>query len=432
MKKGTKTRTKPRTGRIFKRGDVFWLRYQIDGERFAESLETKSEREAKAKAGEIMTPIRLADKAAALKIIQNRVEDAETEAKIAYDLSNPPLALAQVWSEFLHSDAVPAGKRTLAEYEGHWQTFWDWLQANRAGVVYLRDITPEIAENFLKSLVGRGLSGQRTNKYLQFLKSLCHELRKPARMDANPFAEIKRRKQTGVSKRPLTVEEIRNLIETSEGELQTLFYIGAFTGLRLGDAATLRWDEIDLARGLIRRVPRKTAYKGKAAAVVVGIPAVLAKHLGGLRRSGAYVTPKCAEQYLRNPSVVAHWIQRRMEDSGIETRLDGTGGDTGKRGVAVAGFHSLRHFFISAQAQAGTPQAVLQKLAGHGNPMMSQHYVHVDDDTARMTAAKMPPLLTGETAEPPREPLPSWAIAELRKITGKNWRRIVAKMLDGT
>ena len=425
---------KTRTGRIFQRGEVYWLRYTIDGKRFNESLDTKSERDAKVKAAAIMAPLRVADKAQALKVIQTRVADAETAAAVAMDTVNPPLTLAQVWNEYLRTDAVPAGKRTLYEYEAHWTAFWNWMEAHHPQVQFMRDVSPEIGESFIKSLVSRGLSGQRTNKYLQFLKSIFHELRKPARLGTNPFDEIRRRKQTGVSKRPLTTEEIRSLIESSDGELQTLFFVGTFTGLRLGDAATLRWDEVDMARGLIRRVPRKTAYKGKSAAVVVGIPAVLGKHLAGLQRRGPFVAPKCAEQYLRNPSVVAHWIQKRMEDCGIETRLEGTGGDTGKRGVAVAGFHSLRHFYISAQAQAGTPQAVLQKLAGHGNPMMTAHYTHVDDDTARSTASKMPALLSGEIVEvvdPTREPLPKWAVEFVEKMNAKNWKAAKAELLKG-
>lgn len=420
-----------RTGCLKLRGKIWWLRYQVDGKRIYESLGTEKKREARVKADAIMGPLQTADKAQALKVIQSRVADAEVQAVAAMDTFNPPLTIAQTWAEYLKTDALPAGKRTLYEYEAHWTAFWNWLEAHRPGTQFLRDVTPDIAEGFIKSLVARGLSGQRTNKYLQFLKSLFHELRKPARLEKNPFDEIKRRKQIGVSKRPLTVEEIRKLIETSEGELQTLFYLGAFTGLRLGDCATLRWDEIDLARGLIRRVPRKTAYKGKTSAVVVGIPAVLREHISGLRRVGPYVVPKCANQYLRNPSIVAHWIQSRMEDCGIETRLEGTGGKTGKRGVAVAGFHSLRHFYISAQAQAGTPQAVLQKLAGHGNPMMTAHYTHVDDDTARMTAARMPALLSGDIAKPVRVPLPPWAVAIVEKMGAKNWKATKAELLKG-
>lgn len=422
---------KTRTGSLQKRGTRYWLRYTLDGKRFYENLDTANKDEARRKADAIMAPLRVADKAQALKVIQSRVADADTAAVAAMDTVNPPLTMAQVWSEYLQTDAVPAGKRTLYEYEAHWTAFWNWIEAHHPQIHFMRDVSPEVGEAFIKSLVARGLSGQRTNKYLQFLKSIFHELRKPARLEKNPFDEIKRRKQTGVSKRPLTVEEIRQLIESSTGELQTLFYIGAMTGLRLGDAATLKWGEVDLARGLIARVPRKTAYKGKKSTVVLGIPPPLARHLAGLSKDGPFILTKCAAQYLRNPSVVAHWIQKHMEKNGIETTMEGTGGDTGKRGVAVVGFHSLRHFYISAQAQAGTPQAVLQKLAGHGNPMMTAHYTHVDDDTARMTASKMPPLLPGEIAEPTREPLPKWAVAIVAKMTAKNMKTAKAELLKG-
>ena len=409
------------------------MTYQINGKRFYESLGTENKREARVRADAIMAPFRVADKATALKAIQARVRDAEADAEIAMDTVNPPLTLAQTWPEYLKTDAVPAGKRTLYEYEAHWTAFWNWIEAHHPQVQFLRDVTPDIGEAFMKSLVARGLSGQRTNKYLQFLKALFHELRKPARLVKNPFDEIKRRKQTGVSKRPLTTEEIRGLIETSTGELQTLFYLGAMTGLRLGDCCTLRWSEVDLARGLIHRVPRKTGHKGASSAVVLGIPGPLAKHLAGLVRDGPFIVPKYAAQYLRNPSVVAHWIQAHMEGNEIQTTLEGTGEGTGKRGVAVAGFHSLRHFYISAQAQAGTPQAVLQKLAGHGNPMMTQHYTHVSDDTARMTAAMMPPLLPGDVPKqkPIREPLPAWAVAIVKKMTPKNLSALKAKLLKG-
>ena len=39
---------------------------------------------------------------------------------------------------------------------------------------------------------------------------------------------------------------------------------------------------------------------------------------------------------------------------------------TGKRAVVEVGFHSLRHTFVSLQAESGTPQTVVQAIVGHG------------------------------------------------------------------
>ena len=446
-------RGRPRTGSIYRRGGVYWLRYQVEGQRVAESLGTSQEREAKAEAARRLAPIRAADHAATLRAIESRVKDANAAADAAYDAAHPPMTFLSGWAEYLKSDAVPAGAVTLGQYEGHWNAFAEWLAQNHPETVppravapdeewkpaahpeavALRAVTPEMAAGFIKSLVARGMTGQRVNKYLQFLRAAFGELQKPARLAGNPFDGIKRRKQNGTSKRPLTAEEVRAAIEKADGELKTILMLGAFTGLRMGDCCTLQWGEVDLARGIIRRIPRKTAYKGADAAVVVGIPAVLGEYLGGLPRAGKYLVPGLAEEYERGAApTISRNIQTHFQSAGIETVKEGTGGDTGRRAVVLAGFHSLRHFYLSTLAQAGAPMAVLQKLAGHGNPIMTDHYLHLTPEAARMTAAKMPELLgDGKERKAAREPLPAWAVAELRKMTGRNWAKVRGGMLEG-
>ncbi len=459
-------RGRPRTGSIYRRGGVYWLRYQVEGQRVAESLGTSQEREAKAEAARRMAPIRAADHVATLRAIESRVRDATTAADTAYDAAHPPMSFMTGWAEYLKSDAVPAGAATLGQYEGHWNAFAEWLAkthpetvlpravapdeewkpAEHPEAVALRAVTPDMAAEFIKSLVARGMTGQRVNKYLQFLRAAFGELQKPARLAGNPFDGIKRRKQNGTSKRPLTAEEVRAAIEKADGELKTILMLGAFTGLRLGDCCTLQWGEVDLARGIIRRIPRKTAYKGADAAVVVGIPAVLGDYLGRLPRAGKYLVPGLAQEYERGAvPTISRDIQAHFQSVGIETLKEGTGEGsekadvdgkpipgTGRRAVVLAGFHSLRHFYLSTLAQAGAPMAVLQKLAGHGNPIMTDHYLHLTPEAARMTAAKMPELLgDGKKRKAAREPLPAWAVAELRKMTGKNWAKVRGGMLEG-
>lgn len=444
---------RPRTGGIYRRGGVFWLRYQIDKHLVRESLGVATEREARAEAARRLAPIRAADHVETLRAVAGRLKDAEAAADAAYDAAHPSMTFLTGWAEYLKTDAVPAGGATLAQYEGHWFSFAKWLAQNYPQSVaapadadetwkpedtperaQLRAVTPEMAAGFIKNLVARGMTGQRINKYLQFLRAAFAELQKTAHLAGNPFDGIKRRKQNGTSKRPLTTEEVRAAIEKAEDEIKTLLMLGAFLGLRFGDCCTLQWGEVDARRGIIRRIPRKTAYKGEAAAVVVGIPAVLGAHLAELPRAGRYVVPGLAGEYLagRAPQI-SNRIQEIFQAAGITTVKDGTGKGTGKRAVVLAGFHSLRHFYISTLAQAGAPMGVLQKLAGHGSPIMTDHYLHLTPEAARLTAEKMPALLgTGKQGKgaPVREPLPAWAIAELRKMTGKNWAKVRGAMLQ--
>ena len=60
----------------------------------------------------------------------------------------------------------------------------------------------------------------------------------------------------------------RNVCQSATGELRVLLALGVYCGLRLGDCATLRWAEVDLPRGIIRRIPNKTARRNPKPVIV--------------------------------------------------------------------------------------------------------------------------------------------------------------------
>ena len=60
------------------------------------------------------------------------------------------------------------------------------------------------------------------------------------------------------TRRPFTVSEIRSVIDVADKEWRSLVLFGLYTGQRLADLATLRWDNIDLARNEIRIKTWKT------------------------------------------------------------------------------------------------------------------------------------------------------------------------------
>ncbi len=428
---------KKRTGHLFKRNGTYWLRYQIDGQRFAQSLKTTNKRDAQSEAERIMAPLAKADEVATIQAVQARLETAATVAEKLADEVNPPPAIRQGWSLYLSSESRPqSGPATMKQYEGHFARFARWLAGTHPEVVQLRDVTPTHAAAFVRYLEAElHLSGGRINKFITLLKSLFKHIETPAKITANPFAKIAPRRHLAQSKRPLTIEELKAIIEKADGEMKTLFMLGTFTGLRLGDAATLRWDEVDLARGIIRRIPMKTARSGTA--VVIGLPKILSDHLALLVRRGPFVQPDTASLYERDVQALSRRIQAHLISCGIQTLKAGTGFEmkdgrevyTGKRAVVLAGYHSLRHSFVSLHAQAGTPQAILQKLAGHSNPMMTEHYTHLDEGSARQMVNALPATLTGTTTPTKREPLPAWAADRLNSMTAKNWKSIRDEIL---
>lgn len=440
--------TKKRTGYIFKRGGMYWLRYTIAGKRIAQSLETAIERDAEKAAERIMAPLKATDTAESLKVMHHRLSDAFTTAERLTDEATPPLAIRKAWDMYLVSETRPrSGEETLRQYESHFDAFTRWLAGKHPEAVTLRDITPEMAAGFIRHLeTVKHLSGNRINKHVQLLRLFFKVLTKSARIHANPFADIAPRHHLTRSKNPLTLAQLRDVILKADGELKTLFMLGAFTGLRFADAALLKWSEVDVHRRIIRRIPRKTARSGKA--VIIGLPADFAAHLDALERHGPYVLPGIAEEYESNAPGLSRRIQAHFGKCGIQTTLPGTGVEiikdengktkrrnTGKRAVVLAGFHSLRHSFVSLHAQAGTPQAILQKLAGHSNPMMTEHYTHLSDESALAMATAFPKLLAPADAEPQAieakpEPLPGWAIERLKEMTAKNWQAIRKELIE--
>ena len=58
------------------------------------------------------------------------------------------------------------------------------------------------------------------------------------------------------------------------------------------------------------------------------------------------------------------------------------------------GCHALMHSFISSLANAGVPQDIRQKLAGHSSAAIHAIYSHHELETLRGAVAKLPSLKT--------------------------------------
>lgn len=316
------------------------------------------------------------------------------------DRAEPPLTIKAAWAEYVRApNRRPCGERTLANYRMQWEAFARWLTKHHRKARYLSDITSEMAEGFAAEL-SSGKSANTYNKYIQFLRSMFLLLRKPARLAENPFSGIRRRRQVAQSRRTLTQDELRTVITSASGELRTLLEIGIYTGLRLGDCCTLEWREVDLGAGVIRRVPRKTAHSS-GAVVEIGIPHPLANALAAIiDRDERYVLPGMAKRYEGNPQGISRTISQHLEKCGLQTRETATDGR--EMPVVRVSFHSLRHTWVSLQAEGGTPAALIQKAAGHSNPAMTEHYTHIGREGLRKMAAAVDMDFAGDAPEPDR------------------------------
>lgn len=392
-----------------KKTGVFWLQYIEAGKRYRIALKVDDKpvtdiETAKAEQLRIRAPYLSGNKIEALKKIKADLIDLEEKQMVDQDKSEPPLKLGDAWQSYLDATNRPdTGPATLENYRRHWKSFAVWLEKQAKQYIYLREVTETDAGAFMAQLRNSGKSANTYNKYLQFLRMFFRVLFKLARLDINPFDDIQRRPQQPKSRRTFTISELKKIISTATGDLKLMCQIGTFTGLRLGDACTLKWEEIDLDRQIITRILRKTANRNHKA-IIIGIPSILLYELRQIPKveQTGYLLPRFAEIYKKphGTSNVSRIIQNHFHKCGIETHAEGTGAkfhyegkkkvyDRKPRAVVVVGFHSFRHTWISLHAMNGTPQAVIQDAAGHSNPAMTAHYTHTSEDTARQVASAL-------------------------------------------
>ena len=78
-----------------------------------------------------------------------------------------------------------------------------------------------------------------------------------------------------------------------------------------------------------------------------------------------------------------------MEKAGIEAkRTQASGG----RRLSNLSFHSLRHSFNSAMANAGIAQEIRQKLTGHTSAETNKVYTHHELEPLRAAVGAIPSL----------------------------------------
>jgi len=206
---------------------------------------------------------------------------------------------------------------------------------------------------------------------------------------------IKRRNEEN-SRRPLTIPEIQAVLEVADPEWQSIIKFGLYTGQRLADLAVLTWNHVDLERGEIRMVTRKTGKR-----LLLPITGAMRDHIESLQSTdipGAPVHPRAFESIKshkgRTNELSNHFIELMIQAGLRQPRSrQSTGKSRGcrRQGMDIS-FHSLRHSAVSILKDAGVPDSVVMELVGHDSPAMSARYTSVGIESLAKAQAAMPKL----------------------------------------
>jgi integrase len=121
------------------------------------------------------------------------------------------------------------------------------------GRIKLKDLTPTQVRWFYRDRLDSGLAPATVHK----LHVVLHKALKTAVSDGliprNAAAGLKLPRITREEINSLSSEEARSLLESARGDrLEALYILALNTGMRQGELLALKWDDVDLERGVLR------------------------------------------------------------------------------------------------------------------------------------------------------------------------------------
>ena len=166
----------------------------------------------------------------------------------------------------------------------------------------------------------------------------------------NPCQQVKKRGEPPHRMRYLSYEEMDAFLKAAHSRLRPILACALLTGMRRGEILGLRWENLNLDRGVIYILQSKS---GKPREVPIA---------SKLREILLNLGPKSQGPVFDLPVIMLRrYFDKALKDAGL----------------AAFRFHDLRHTFASHFVMRTNDLPTLQKLLGHSSSAMTQRYAHL-------------------------------------------------------
>lgn len=295
------------------------------------------------------------------------------------------------WIEHVATPRVRAS--TLAEYQRH----TDRVRDEAGGIALLSWKSSDLRA--LWAQFEREGIGSRTRRAIHTtIKQALASAVMDGLLPNNPLDAVKSPRETTPTRRFLTPEQVRSLLESADAtqtpQTVALVTLIAATGLRIGEALALRWEDIDLAKAIVQ-VRRSLAEvngkfveqepKTEAGMRLVTLPKRAISRLrahrkarGTLPLGSALVFHNTRGGWLRKSNLYQQVLHPLM----IEAE------------IPKVGWHALRHAHATALLAAGEPVADVAARLGHRDPSLTMRvYAHALPNRGKDIAKRVDELL---------------------------------------
>lgn len=266
----------------------------------------------------------------------------------------------------------------------------------------------KMIRDIAKPVDGKSLSPATVRRVHATLRSALTSAKRKHLVTFNSAENLELPRAPRPQVRPWEAAELGVFLDhAATDRLGSLYEVMAMTGLRRGEGAGLRWDDVDLSKGTITVRQQ----------IVDGVKGVVCHYCSQIHGRTAFGAPKTASgenrvvdldqatagvllaQQLAQGIEREQWGEAYQDHGLVFAREDGTPlspqhiSDTFKRLVAESGLrpirlHDLRHGQASLMLAAGVPLAVVSKRLGHSTiGITADTYSHMLEGVGAQAAA---------------------------------------------
>lgn len=331
---------------LYRRGDAWWIRFTAGGKQYRESAAEV----AKELGFEGLSP-----KEAARRLLAKRLSEV-TAGTFFPERKRTGLTVHELGERWLLRSKR---KASISDDATRWKRVEAFFGPERLvseirteDVIEFRDALlaepvvrarrPEVSRPRKKAPPPKTMAPQTVDHHLILLGAALRMADKAGDLTRKPEVKLLGERNHR-DERLCSDSELAQLLGEAKGELRLAIIIGRYSGMRLGEIVGLRWEQIDMKRGLVTLSAEQTKTR-EARRVPLGTPAV--ETLAAL--------PKPLDRTARVFSV-----KDAKSMSPLFSRL------TRKIGIRDLHFHDLRGTRLSELARAGAHVKQIQQISGH-------------------------------------------------------------------
>lgn len=253
-------------------------------------------------------------------------------------------------------------------------------------------IQPQHIEAFLADLIAKGQSPSNQRIKVKVLRSFFNRAKALHTITHDPTSPIELPSGFKNTREPFTPDELKALLAVCDPNWKALVLLGALAGLRLGDASSLTWQNVDLEKRVITYFPKKKRHLPGAKRVEVPIHNDLHEAILNLPVSSNAPTSPLFPKWCNKIPAGRKGLSMKFNELVAKAGIDSLAlKKKGQRTFQAKTFHSLRHTFVTLMAENNVSQELRRELAGHDSDV-HRIYTHHSTETYRRAINSIPTL----------------------------------------